>query len=145
MPSAAKRLSQVGVLSSIASSPRLSPTSTAAVSMSFGSFMSAPLLRRAGLGDGAIDDALRFRRRSDQRFDVEREQIADGSDGAVGRRIAGDVLRVEGVVALARKDGGEALAHDVLHRGEQALLVVDHHVAPRRIETLDLVEHLLFV
>ena len=50
-----------------------------------------------------------------------------------------------GVVALARKDGNEALAKRQLHRGQDALLVVDHHVAVRRVAALHGVEHLLLV
>src|SRR5690349_16782942 len=68
MPSLAKRLSQVGVLSSIASRPRSPATSAWAVSMSWVRFMvvapvaaatRAPAARR-GSCDRAVDDRLRF-------------------------------------------------------------------------------------
>ena len=67
------------------------------------------------------------------------------STRAVGGRVAAGVGRVVGVVALARKDGDEALAPDRLHRREDALLVVDHHVAARRKVAGDDVEHLFLV
>src|ERR1700734_89969 len=50
MPNFAKRLSQVGVLSSIASSPLSSATSTFAVSISFCAFILRCLISSRGLG-----------------------------------------------------------------------------------------------
>src|SRR4029079_1685042 len=68
MPSLAKRLSHVGVLSSIASRPRSPATSAWAVSMSRDRFMAvAPVATamrasaaRRGSCDGAVDDRLRL-------------------------------------------------------------------------------------
>src|SRR6185436_2016939 len=68
MPSLAKRLSHVGVLSSIASRPRSSATSACAVSISFVRSMVFPLVARAAPAsaarrascDRAIDDRLRL-------------------------------------------------------------------------------------
>src|SRR5664279_3299973 len=67
MPSLAKRLLQVPVLSSIASTPRSPATSVCAQSMSRCLFISMPLERRSpsGIGSGrrrdrAVDDRLRL-------------------------------------------------------------------------------------
>ena len=56
-----------------------------------------------------------------------------------GRRIARD-LRVVRVVALARKDGRDALAPGLLEGGQEPYLVVDEHVVRRRVAPLDVVE-----
>ena len=82
---------------------------------------------------------------AEPRREVELEQVADAVDADVGRGVAGDVRRVVRVVALARKDGDEARAEDLLHRRQDALLVVDHRVAARRIAALHVVEHPLLV
>ena len=49
------------------------------------------------------------------------------------------------VVALPREDRRHAVAPDLLHRGEDPHLVVDEHVALRRIAPLDVLELLLLV
>jgi hypothetical protein len=86
-----------------------------------------------------------FSLRAEQRVEIDSEQVADALDAAVGGWVASGVGRVVGVVALARKDGHEALAPDRLHRREDALLVVDHHVAARRKVVGDDVEHAFLV
>src|SRR6516162_7072731 len=48
-------------------------------------------------------------------------------------------------MALAGEHRGEPLTPDLLHRREDAQLVIDHHVVPGRVTLLDRGEHLLLV
>ncbi len=48
-------------------------------------------------------------------------------------------------MALAREDGGQAVAPDFFHRGQDAQLVVHHHVMFRRETLLHVVEFVFLV
>ena len=63
----------------------------------------------------------------------------------VGRRMRGDLLRVERVVALPGKHRRHPAAPDLLHRIQDAQLVVDQHVVLGRIEPRDVVQLVLLV
>src|SRR6202023_2063636 len=56
----------------------------------------------------------------------------------VGRRTAGHNLRVPRVVALSQKNGGDALAPNLLDRVEDPQLIVDRYVPLCRINALNL-------
>jgi hypothetical protein len=53
-------------------------------------------------------------------------------------------MRIERIVALPDEDGGDAPSRS-LHGRQDAQLVVHHHVVPRRIPALDVVEHQFLV
>src|SRR5438874_749937 len=72
------------------------------------------------------------------------QQVADPFDRDVRRRIGRNVRGVR-VATLAHEDGRQPLAPRALHRGQDAELVVDQHVALRRIASLDVVQLLLLV
>src|SRR5512140_783157 len=76
---------------------------------------------------------------------IEIEQVADALDRQVGRRIGREDAGIERVMPLAREDGREPLPQDLLHRRQDAELVVDHDVMAGRVALLDVVEHLLLV
>src|SRR5437899_13059632 len=71
------------------------------------------------------------------------DQITDMVELKVAMRILGQDLRIDGVVALARKHGGDPVTPDLLHRVEDAQLVIDHDVMPGWIQPLDVVQFLL--
>src|SRR5207253_322771 len=71
-------------------------------------------------------------------------QIADPLDRDVRRRVGGPLGGVR-VVSLAREDGRQAVAPALLHRGQDAELVVDEHVVVRGEARLDVVELPLLV
>ena len=73
------------------------------------------------------------------------EQIANAFHGDISGAKFGDVLRVYRVMSLARKHGGQPLAHDILHRLQDAQLVVDHDVMLRRVMFDHGVQHLFLV
>ena len=72
-------------------------------------------------------------------------QLANPLDRQIGRWIVADILRIERVVSLARKDRRQAISPDLLHRGQNAQLVVDHHIVVRRVTFLDVMEHVFLV
>src|SRR5271166_1068821 len=76
---------------------------------------------------------------------VERDDVADAADRDVSRRIGFKHPCVGRVMSLPRKDGRHLVAPDGLHRGQNAQLVVDQHVATGGIEPLDRVKLLLLV
>src|SRR5215468_4994981 len=69
------------------------------------------------------------------------EQLTDACERHISRWPLGDFTRVVGVMALARKNGSEPLTPDRLHCREDAQLVIDHHILPRRVTLLDRGEH----
>lgn len=72
-------------------------------------------------------------------------KFADALNGEVRRRIIGNGFGIQRVMALAREDGGHAVAPDVFHRRQEAQFVVHHHVVFRRITLLHVVEFLFLV
>jgi hypothetical protein len=79
------------------------------------------------------------------RPEVPPEQVGDVLDRDVRGRAAGQRRGVVGVVPLAREDRGHAGAPGLLHRGQDAQLVVDQHVVARRVALLDVVQLPLLV
>lgn len=80
-----------------------------------------------------------------QSLQIVIDQFADAFNGEVRRRIVGNGFGIQRVMALAREDGGKPVAPDVLHRRQEAQLVVHHHVVFRRITLLHVVEFLFLV
>src|SRR6185369_10089730 len=76
----------------------------------------------------------------DQAGKVVLQELTDPLHRDVRGRMALEMLRVGGVMALAREDRGDAFPPDLLHRAEDPHLVVDQDVAVGRIAALDVVE-----
>src|SRR5206468_12941550 len=70
------------------------------------------------------------------------QEVADAFDRDVSRTIG---LRVASVLALARKDRGDALAPGLLDRGQDPRLVVHMNVVLRWIALLDVIQRLFLV
>src|SRR5438034_1910502 len=70
------------------------------------------------------------------------QEVADAFDRDVSRTIG---LRVASVLALARKDRGDALAPGLLDRGQDPRLVVHKNVVLRWIALLDVIQRLFLV
>jgi hypothetical protein len=73
------------------------------------------------------------------------DQIANTLDGQISRRIVSEVLGVERIVSLARKDCCHSVSPNSFNRGQNAQLVIDHDVMPCWKSLFDVDEHLLFV
>src|SRR6516162_7836589 len=71
---------------------------------------------------------------------VDVEQIADSGKLDVGGQILDQSLWIECIVALLGKNRGYPLAPVLLHRVEDAQLVVDEHVVIGGIEALDVLQ-----
>src|SRR5215472_4428640 len=76
---------------------------------------------------------------------VASDQVTDTFDRYVGGRVGRDVLGVESVVPLTRKDSRDPISPLFLHRRQYSELVVNHYVVTRRVPLLDILEHLLLV
>ena len=66
-------------------------------------------------------------------------------DGDIRRRQPSEHFLVEGELALARQNGGYAVAPGGLHRREDARLVVDQDVMIGRIPPLDVIQGLFLM
>src|SRR3954471_11964834 len=76
---------------------------------------------------------------------VEAGDVADAVNGEVGGGVAGEDPGIEGVVPLARKDGGQTLAPMGFDGGQDPQLIVDQDVVAGRVAGLDVVELFFFV
>ena len=72
-------------------------------------------------------------------------QIADAFDRDVGRRKAGEMLRLMRIVALSHEDRGDAASPHALHGGQDASLVVHQDIVVSGMAPLDVVEFALLV
>src|SRR6187402_2752394 len=79
------------------------------------------------------------------RCDIHPKQIADLFHRHVWLCVAPDILGIMRIVALAREHGHQPLTPLPLYRVENALLVVDQHIAPRWVFAGDSGKHLLLV
>src|SRR6185437_6886358 len=76
---------------------------------------------------------------------VDGGYFANPVHGDVSGGEAGNEFGIEGIVALARKNRGDALAPDFLHCGKNANLVIDEHIVVSRIASFNIFKFLLFV
>jgi hypothetical protein len=60
------------------------------------------------------------------------EEVADAVDREVGGWISCETLRVEGVMSLPRKHGGQPVLEDLCHSREDSLLVIHQDIVVRR-------------
>src|SRR5579871_1329711 len=60
---------------------------------------------------------------------IQIQEVRDALDGPIRGRVCGNHLRIEGELALADEDGGHPVLPGLLHRREDAQLVVHQDVA----------------
>jgi hypothetical protein len=77
-------------------------------------------------------------RHAAQRIQFAANQIADPLDTDIRRGVRRDVLRIERVMSLSRKDGRQTIAPDVLHSRKNAQLVVDLDVVTGEEGAIDM-------
>src|SRR5437763_5553169 len=80
-----------------------------------------------------------------ERVAAKPQHVADSFDGHVGGRKRRQDFGIVRVVALPWEHGGYPVAPDLLHRVEDAELIVDHCIVPSREPRLDVVQLLLFM
>src|ERR1700684_606250 len=93
----------------------------------------------------ALDEPRTILRASQQPIQFEPSQVTDRADRDVGGPPLAQLLRIEGVVPLARKDRCHPAVPLLFQRLKNAELVVYHDVAAGGIKPLDIIQSLLLM